>query len=206
MFGWEDLLSESDRRAVVRYIKNFSEAFEEEPTPIDVPEATPATPEALVEGKSLYMVMQCWTCHGPEGRGDGASAGDLKDEWGRDMEAFDFTVGAYKRGTDGESVFKTFETGLNGTPMPSYSGAFLFGSEHVRLSTYRDVYDESDLTGLESYLRSQPTASEIAQMTELERRRLESRRKWSLVHYVRSLSREPGLFHWLFTADTEVTP
>ena len=204
MFAWEDLLSERERRDVVAYIKTLSDVFEQDATPIQIPQEPPVTTASLIEGKSLYMVMQCWSCHGSAGQGDGERAETLLDDEGRPIRAFDFTIGAYKGGSDAHSVFKTFDTGLNGTPMPSYAEAFLFGSEAIRPSSFADAYAQEELDALTAYQSSQPTDAELAAMSEAQKQDLVARRKWALVHYVKSLSRETGLFHWLLVDDTEV--
>ena len=206
MVGWSELLSEQQRRDVVSYIKTFSDVFEadDDTVPVEFPPEPAMNAPSVAEGKSLYMVMQCWSCHGRTGKGDGEKAGTLRDDWGREIEAFDFTIGSYKGGSDGSSVFRTFETGLNGTPMPSYAGAFLFGGDAVDPSSFRGAYPDGDVAGLASYLQSQPTAAELSALSSEEKQSLVSRRKWALVHYVRSLSRETGLVHWLFVEDTEV--
>lgn len=208
MPAWKDILTEGEIRDVVGYVKGFSDAFSDDnpPAPIAIspePEPTPAT---LDEGKSMYMIMQCWTCHGASGRGDGESAGRLTDDWGHDIRPYDFTRGNYKAGSDRRSVYKTFNTGLNGTPMPSYADAFFFGGEDIRnFETYEKAYSADEIRVLQDYLRTQPTMDAMLDMSEEEQERIVERRKWSLVHYVRSLSRGKGWFYRTFVQDTETT-
>lgn len=115
-------LPEEERWDLVHYIKTFSSDFKDnapEP-PVYVPEAPKPDEELLAQGKELYDKFQCWQCHGHEGRGDGPAAGGLKDDWGDRILPTDFTAGVFKVGPRPEDIFRTFMTGLNGTPMPSY--------------------------------------------------------------------------------------
>jgi cytochrome c oxidase cbb3-type subunit 2 len=74
----------------------------------------------LVDGKNLFEKMQCWECHGHNGRGDGPKADTLKDDFGRKILPANFTTGILKGGPRPADIYRTFMTGLNGTPMPSY--------------------------------------------------------------------------------------
>lgn len=208
MPGYGRLLTDKDRYDVVAYIKTFSDEFNRfgAGTPITVPPEPPLTPQSVAEGKSIYMIMECWACHGVKGKGGGKSAKDLEDDWGYKVKPFDFTIGNYKGGKDNRSVYTTFITGLNGTPMPSYEDAFLFGRESIaNYSTFSEAYPESDVAALRNYVDSQPTEGQIANMSEEERQRLVTRREWALVHYVKSLSRKKGLFYTLFLEKTDQT-
>jgi cytochrome c oxidase cbb3-type subunit 2 len=68
--------------------------------------------------------MNCWSCHGKEGRGNGPSALTLTDNKGYPILPFDLTSGShFKCGETGSDLFKDLMTGLDGTPMPSFSNA-----------------------------------------------------------------------------------
>ncbi|MFQ5603971.1 MAG: c-type cytochrome [bacterium] len=208
MPAWQDLLSEQVRRDVVAYIKTFSDKFQKMASgkPIQISSEPQMTAQTVSEGKSLYMLMECWACHGVSGKGDGKSANTLKDEWGHKIKPFNFTIGNYKGGNDHRSVFKTFTTGLNGTPMPSYSETFLFGGDSIEdFNNYLEVYSKNEVDELKAYLTKQPTEEQIGNMTEEQMKELIDRRSWSLVHYVKSLSKKAGVFYRLFAEDTEVT-
>lgn len=208
MPAWDKLLAEQERRDVVAYLKTFSGKFEKFAvrTPITIPPEPEVTAQSIAEGKGLYMIMECWVCHGVRGKGNGKSANDLVDEWGYKIKPFDFTIGNYKGGNDNRSVYKTFNTGLNGTPMPSYAEAFLFGGDSIGdLSSYREFYSESEVEALQAYLDSQPTEEEIEKMSEKEQEKLAARRAWSLVHFVKSLSKKKSLFYKLFVEKTDQT-
>ena len=120
-------LSEADRRAVIEYIKTFSERWKDdepgEPLVIESAPSYVGSSESTSRGKGVYATMQCEKCHGETGRGDGPSSADLEDSWGDKILAFDFTSGPLKGGSTPEMIYRTFMTGLDGTPMPSYQEA-----------------------------------------------------------------------------------
>jgi len=117
-------LSSKKRWALVHYIKTFSPRWndpDEHADPITIPEPPPATREAIARGKELWQKVQCWHCHGPEGRGDGPSAPGLKDYDGHPIAPADLSnPDLLQGGAQPTDIYRTFTTGLNGTPMPSY--------------------------------------------------------------------------------------
>jgi mono/diheme cytochrome c family protein len=117
-------LSRKKRWALVHYIKTFSPRWndpEELAEPITIPEPPPATREAIARGKELWQKVQCWHCHGPEGRGDGPSAPGLKDYDGHPLAAADLSnLELMQGGSAPTDIYRAFTTGLGGTPMPSY--------------------------------------------------------------------------------------
>lgn len=208
MPAWGQLLSRQERLDVVVYIKSFSDKFERfgAGESIVIGQPTKRNAETMLEGLSLYMLMECWACHGVKGKGDGKSSNTLVDDWGHKIKPFNFTHGVYKGGADPKSVYRTFSTGLNGTPMPAYAEAFLFGGDSIDdLSLYRESFKEMEVAVLKSYLNTQPSESELGEKTQEELDELINGRRWSLVHYVKSLSSKPGLFTRLFGIDTEET-
>ena len=68
--------------------------------------------------------MQCAKCHGEDGRGVGPSSNAMVDAKGRHVNALNFTQpAAYRAGWTEREIIRTLETGMNGVPMPSYTGA-----------------------------------------------------------------------------------
>ncbi len=138
MIGWGHV-PEDDRRALVDYIKTFSEYFEEETAkPLDLGDPPEPTPEGLAEGKKLYSEMGCVSCHGQHGRGNGPSVFAQEDE-GDPMEPamFDdwdeiiYPANLTKRwtlrgGPRVEDILRALSTGLSGSPMPGYYGPDVF--------------------------------------------------------------------------------
>lgn len=116
-------LPENEVKAVIGYVKSFSKRWKEEeackPIAIKKPAYVGAA-DSVKKGEALWEKMKCWECHGKEGRGDGAKADSLKDDWGDKVLPFDFTSGATKMGFAPENVYTAYTTGLDGTGMPSF--------------------------------------------------------------------------------------
>jgi DMSO reductase family type II enzyme heme b subunit len=125
MPGW-GVLPERDRRQLVQYLKTFSNAFQEgTPTPITMPAEVPSSAESIARGKELYRDAECWQCHGDEGRGDGPSLPDLKDDWDHPIWPANLTMcWNFRGGSTRQDILRAFMTGLSGTPMPSYADIF----------------------------------------------------------------------------------
>ncbi len=120
-------LSEAERRNVIAYIKTFSQRWEQdepgEPLVIASAPEFVRTSQSADRGAEVYRTMQCFQCHGDAGLGDGPASPTLQDSWGDRSVPFDFTSGPLKGGSTPEMIYRTFMTGLDGTPMPSYEEA-----------------------------------------------------------------------------------
>jgi mono/diheme cytochrome c family protein len=91
---------------------------------MELPSAPASTPASIDAGKKLYVDTGCVKCHGNLGRGDGASAPTLMDELGQPIRAANLTQSwTFRGGSTREDIFRTMTTGLNGTPMPSFTEA-----------------------------------------------------------------------------------
>lgn len=126
MINWADL-PEEKRWQLVYYIKTFSDKFKDEPNPSIIKVGVPPEPtiESLSRGRQFYIDAECWKCHGLSGRGDGPSADELLNNKGEISIPRDLTVAKnYGRGSSQRSIYLTLLSGLDGTPMPSYSDAF----------------------------------------------------------------------------------
>jgi mono/diheme cytochrome c family protein len=120
---WQFLLTADERWALVDYVKTFSTKFARfgAPEPAKLAPDPPKSADAG-RGKRVYVDMKCSSCHGDEGRGDGPSALTLVDSHQRRINARDFTKpGSFRTGWSLREIVRTFDTGLNGTPMPSYA-------------------------------------------------------------------------------------
>jgi mono/diheme cytochrome c family protein len=125
MPSWRPLLRQ-ERVALVAYIKTFSLAFlEEKPgEPVEIPPEPANSAESVKRGADLFQSMNCWSCHGKDGRGHGPSVASLTDSQGYPITPFDFTSGArFKCGESDRDMFRDLVTGLDGTPMPSFVAA-----------------------------------------------------------------------------------
>ena len=119
-------LPERDRWAVVAYIKTLSPRWEDEAEyqedPVSIAEPPLPDHAMLAAGKDVYARMQCAECHGPLGKGDGPSAPGLEDDAGLPIVPRDFSDATQFVGDNSpKGVYQTFTTGLDGTPMPSFS-------------------------------------------------------------------------------------
>jgi cytochrome c oxidase cbb3-type subunit 2 len=123
MPSWRPL-TRQQRADLVAYIKTFSSRFQEEPpvASVTIPAEQPTSAESVKRGAGLFQSMNCWSCHGKEGRGNGPSAQTLTDSKGYPIRPFDFTDGShFKCGETGRDLFRDLTTGLDGTPMPSFA-------------------------------------------------------------------------------------
>jgi len=127
MPAWRGPLSETQIWQLVAHIKTFSADFAEFPAEQQfVLDGKPdASSESLERGAEIYVKAECAKCHGASGRGNGPSAAELEDEWGFPIYPADLTRPWTLRGGGSvEDVFRTLTTGVNGTPMPSFSDAW----------------------------------------------------------------------------------
>ncbi len=117
-------LTDQNRADLVAFIKTFSDRWKSEKagTPITVPPEPAPTVQSIQHGKELFTKLECWKCHGPEGRGDGPSASTLTDSNDEPIRPYNFAAGSrFKCGTTNHDLYKIFMTGLDGTPMPSFA-------------------------------------------------------------------------------------
>lgn len=129
-------LSEESLLAVVQYVKRltavvgpdgervnrFSEAIATGTVgvPIVVPPEPPLTFDSITKGREVYVKMQCVSCHGETGAGDGPSTPTLKDSFGLAIVARDFNTGLFRGGSTGQDLYTRIAVGLGGTPMVAY--------------------------------------------------------------------------------------
>jgi mono/diheme cytochrome c family protein len=116
--------TKQQRADLVAYVKHFSPKFvTEKPGPaIQVPTEPEVTADRVKAGQALFQKLECWKCHGVEGRANGPSADTLTDDQNRPIKPYNFTEGArFKCGSTDQDLYKIFMTGLDGTPMPSFA-------------------------------------------------------------------------------------
>jgi mono/diheme cytochrome c family protein len=125
MPSWKPFLSQEQVRALITHIKTFSPRFtSEQPQSIALSLEPPATPENGEAGRAVYETLKCAACHGTDGRGTGAIAQALRDDWGNSTRATDLTEPwSFRGGSSVRDIYLRFRTGMNGTPMPSFLGA-----------------------------------------------------------------------------------
>jgi len=119
-----NVFTNDQRVDLVAWVKHFSPRFvsEKPGTPIQIPPEPEVTAERIKSGREVFARVQCWKCHGVTGQANGPSASTLQDDLGRPIEPFNFTNGSRpKCGASDQDIYRTFMTGMDGTPMPSFA-------------------------------------------------------------------------------------
>jgi mono/diheme cytochrome c family protein len=117
-------LTDQNRIDLVAYVKHFSPRFvtEKPGTPIQIPPEPEVTADRIKQGQEVFSRVQCWKCHGVTGRANGPSSSTLVDDQNNPDPAFNFhDFNRFKCGTSDTDLYKIFMTGLDGSPMPSWS-------------------------------------------------------------------------------------
>jgi mono/diheme cytochrome c family protein len=154
MPSWAALTSQQ-RADLVAFVKSFSPRFKNEKpgTPIPIPAEPTLTVESIKHGQELFQKLECWKCHGQEGRGDGPSAATLTDSNDQPIRPYNFTSSnRSKCGTTNPELYRIFMTGLDGTPMPSFA----------------DVIKPEDAWDLVHYLRTLQVNNKSPELTMWE--------------------------------------
>ena len=134
MPSWEGILTEEQRLQVLSFVttqlvkdRKFTDKQSESQTVLQLGDLTPIAPteESLKKGAELFVEKKCVECHGADGRGDG-NAFNLKDDWGFSIQPANMHKCWNFRGSrqdpyNVKNIFRTFSTGVNGTPMPSFA-------------------------------------------------------------------------------------
>ncbi len=134
MPSWEGILTEEQRLQVLSFVttqlvkdRKFDDKATETQTvlQLDSLKPIPASEESLKKGSELIVDKKCIECHGVEGRGDG-NAFNLKDDWGFPIQPANWHKCWNFRGSrqdpyNVKNIFRTFSTGVSGTPMPSFA-------------------------------------------------------------------------------------
>jgi len=123
MPSWAALTAQN-RADLVAFLKTFSARWvaEKPVDPIPIPAEPKLTVESIKHGGELFQKLECWKCHGQEGRGDGPSASTLTDSNDQPIRPYNFTSSnRSKCGKTNSDLYRIFMTGLDGTPMPSFA-------------------------------------------------------------------------------------
>lgn len=119
--------SDQEVSDLICYLKSFNEDFADtsiHPKTVPIPKAPVFSAASAEAGRAVYVENKCADCHGKLGRGDGESAPTLKDDWGHPIRPADLTRRwTFRGGPEREDIYRTFMTGLNGTPMPSFASS-----------------------------------------------------------------------------------
>jgi len=143
MPAWGQFFSKDQIHDLAIYLIVFSEKFVEEwkngkkPDALTVPTAPTDLMSLMSAGEKIYLISQCAKCHGDGGKSGGPSAPGLKDDWENPIKPTDLTYKwQFKNGHSAEDIYRTFNGGLNGTPMPSYLDSFESDRDRWALVAY----------------------------------------------------------------------
>jgi len=163
MPGWP-MFTDQQVLNIIYYIKTFSEDWsnpDKHDEPISIPSPPAMSEDSIARGKEIYELQGCKACHGVLGRGDGLSARTLEDEWGQHIRPADLTQRwTFRGGPTRTDVFRTFSTGVNGTPMPSYFDS-LSEEDRWYLTDYIDTMGGSDGPNYANLLIVTPVDDEL---------------------------------------------
>jgi mono/diheme cytochrome c family protein len=123
MPSWNPLNGQQ-RANLVAWIKHYSPRWQNEKAgaPIQIPAEPEVTADRVKAGQDIFQKVQCWKCHGVQGMANGPSASTLTDDLGRPILPYNFTDGSRPIcGSSDRDIYRIFMTGLDGTPMPSFS-------------------------------------------------------------------------------------
>jgi mono/diheme cytochrome c family protein len=116
-------LTDQDRADLIAYVKHFSPRFAKEKpgAVLEIPPEPPVTAERVQAGQQVFKRVECWKCHGVEGRANGPSSDTLTDDFNRPIKPFNFhDETRFKCGETDRDLYRIFMTGLDSTPMPSF--------------------------------------------------------------------------------------
>jgi DMSO reductase family type II enzyme heme b subunit len=119
------VLPERDRWNLVAYIKAFAgDRLKEEPKKVELPKDVASSEESIKRGREMYEAIECHKCHGNEGRADGPSRGELKDEWGNPVPPANLAKRwNFRGGRSRTDIATRIANGVLGTPMPAFLDA-----------------------------------------------------------------------------------
>jgi mono/diheme cytochrome c family protein len=156
---WDGILTEEQRIQVLSFVttqlvkdRKFDDKASETQTVLQLASIKPvaASKESLEKGAQLIVDKKCIECHGTEGRGEG-NAFNLKDDWGFSIQPADWHKCWNFRGSrrdpyNVKNIFRTFSTGINGTPMPSFADSTSV-EERWHIANFVNSLCERDMEG-----------------------------------------------------------
>ncbi|MGH7307311.1 MAG: c-type cytochrome [Candidatus Rokuibacteriota bacterium] len=124
MPGWA-ALPERERWNLVAYLKTFAgDKLQEPPKKAGLPPDVPPSAASLARGKEMFEAIECHKCHGTEGRADGPSRAELKDDWGQPVKPANLSKRwTFRGGAERTEVATRMAVGVLGTPMPAFLDA-----------------------------------------------------------------------------------
>lgn len=188
-------LAKFKKKFIPRFLSAASNA------PIEpIPAAPSDSPELRRVGRYSFLLVQCYSCHGTSGKGDGVR-GIQPDSEGRLLQARNYqATRLLKGGSTPREIYRTFTHGIGGTPMPSHFDDAMLIPNDMPMNFVVPVevdgkYEfhlapgitQGELKLIKEYVASLPSSDELAKMSSSERSRRAQYRRWALVYYIRSL-------------------
>lgn len=171
MPAWKGRLSDAERRNVMAYLKTFSTFFADTTQHVVAlrfsSEPSGGTGAAALRvGRQFYDSIGCRKCHGDQGHGDGPSAPTLKDDAGFPIFAADLHQSwRFRGGATTADIYRRLRTGLDGTPMPSFSDLidqkFLTDEQLWRLAQYVRSLSPAELPETRDVIRAPELAGTL---------------------------------------------
>jgi DMSO reductase family type II enzyme heme b subunit len=124
MPAW-DVLPERERWNLVAYIKTFAgDKLKEGPKKAELPKDVSSSAASLARGKEMFEAIECNKCHGTEGRADGPSRAELKDDWEQPVKPANLSKRwTFRGGGQRNEIALRLAVGVLGTPMPAFLDA-----------------------------------------------------------------------------------
>ena len=137
MPGWA-VLPEKERWNLVAYLKAFApERFTEAPERLELPPDVASSADSIARGKEMFEAIECHKCHGNEGRADGPSRAELKDEWGEPIPPANLAKRwTFRGGASRTEVATRIANGMQGTPMPAFLDSVEYPEDIWHLTNY----------------------------------------------------------------------
>jgi cytochrome c oxidase cbb3-type subunit I/II len=162
-------LTRQQRADLVAFVKSFSSRFREEKagTRVEIPPETPADSASIDRGREVYQeTVKCVLCHGKEGRGDGPSAPTLTDAKGDPIQPTNFTtMPRFKCGESNQDLYRVLMTGLDGSPMASFSNSLKPEQAWDLVHYLRSLGPNSQKETKNSNARRQITSTDVGKVT-----------------------------------------
>lgn len=120
---------EIDPQVVPEYVQLVLERWEQAKSDLVTPVMTEPrmTEKTIALGREAFLNEQqgCFKCHGADGRGGSVGGVEVgADVWGYKTAAADLTSGMLHGGQRSLDVYRRIYAGINGTPMPAFSGVY----------------------------------------------------------------------------------
>jgi mono/diheme cytochrome c family protein len=132
-------LGERERKAVVQYVKSFSNGRESgaDQALLRIDPGTPplSSAEAIAAGEATYKRLQCALCHGQSGNGEGELTASILGSLAMPTRPRDFTRGPYKGGGAARDIYLRIATGMAGL-MPAFDDSVVTPQQRWQLAYF----------------------------------------------------------------------